>query len=128
MDKAGSDPYFCIMLRFLLLIVSACLFAVVSFTASAHETGMTVSTELASRMQPMDHTSMAKASCTDDGTCKTDPGLCDLVCMGIGVFLPAERIPAGLASPRETYRRHPDAALVSTPPALDDRPPIAHRL
>jgi hypothetical protein len=128
MDKSGSRSYFCPMLRFLLLIVSACLFAVVSFTASAHETGMIVSTELAGRMQLMDHASMAKASCTDDGTCKTDPGLCDLVCMGIGVFLPAERISAGLALPRETYRRHPDMALVSTPPALDDRPPIAHHL
>lgn len=128
MDKAGSRPYFYAMLRFLLIIVSTCLFAVVSFTASAHETGMIVSTELASRMQPMDHASMAKASCTDDGTCETDPGLCELVCMGIGVFLPAERASAGLDLPRETYRRPPGAALLSTSPALHDRPPIAHSL
>lgn len=128
MDKAGPDPYFRSMLRFLMLVVSACLFAVVSFTAAAHETGMIVSTELAGRMQPMDHASMAKASCSDDGTCTMDPGLCDLVCMGVGVFLPAGRLSAGLAMPRETYRRHPDAVLVSTPPALNDRPPIAHRL
>lgn len=128
MDKAGPGTYFRVMLRYLVLIVSACLFAVVSFTASAHETGMIVSTELASHTQPMDHGAMAKASCADDRTCKMDPGLCDLVCMGVGVFLPAGRMSAGLAMPRETYRRHPDAALVSTPPALNDRPPIAHRL
>jgi hypothetical protein len=128
MDKAGPGTYFRVMLRYLVLIVSACLFAVVSFTASAHETGMIVSTELASHTQPMDHGAMTKASCADDRTCKMDPGLCDLVCMGVGVFLPAGRMSAGLAMPRETYRRHPDAALVSTPPALNDRPPIAHRL
>lgn len=128
MDKAVSIPYFHSMLRFLFLIVSACLFAVVSSMATAHETGMSVSTELASRMQPMDHASMAKMSCTDDGICKTDPGLCDLICTGIGVFLPAERVSAVLVMSRETYRRHPDAAFVSTPPALDDRPPIAHRV
>lgn len=128
MDKTGPGSYFRVMLRYLVLIVSACLFAVVSFTASAHETGMIVSTELASRMQPMDHGAMTKASCADDRTCKMDPGLCDLVCMGVGVFLPAGRMSAGLAMPRETYRRHPDAALVSTPPTLNDRPPIAHRL
>jgi hypothetical protein len=128
MDKTGAGHYRPVMLRLLLLIVSACLFAVVSFTASAHGTGMIVSAEFGSRMQHMDHASSSQISCFEDGTCSTQSGLCELVCMGVGVFLPPERIGAHLAALRETYRRHPGTTLVSTPPVLDDRPPIAHLL
>lgn len=127
MDKTGSTIYRPAMLRLLVPIVTAFLLALVSFTASAHETGMAVSTSFASPMPSMDHASMQTTSCADTMTCgNVDPGLCDLVCTGVGVFLPPARLGAGVQAARETYLPGPETALVATPPGLDDRPPIAH--
>lgn len=128
MDKAGPRAYLPAMLRLLTIIVSAFMLAVVSFTASAHETGMAVSREFGSAMQHMEHAEVQKTSCADDGTCATESGLCDLVCMGTGVFLPPVRMGEGVTAQRENYLRNRDIILVATPPAPDDRPPIAHLL
>lgn len=125
MDKAGARAYLPAMLRLLTLIVSALMLALVSFTASAHETGMAVSREFGSAMQHMEHAATAKTSCKDKGTCSTEAGLCDLVCMGAGVFLPPLRTGAGLIAQRAVYLRAADTVFVALSLAPDHRPPIA---
>ena len=126
MDKAGPRAYLPAMLRLLTIIVSALMLAVVSFPASAHETGMAVSREFGSAMQHMEHATASKTSCADKGTCSTEAGLCDLICMGTGVFLPPLRTGTGLIAQRTVYLRAADTILVAIAPAPDDRPPITH--
>ena len=128
MDKAGRTIYRPVMLRLLGPIVMAFVLALVSFTASAHATGMAVSTPLAGLMQHMAHDAVKKPSCADGMNCTSDAGLCDLVCTGAGVFLPPARLAAGTVAKRQAYASRPEAALVATPPGLDDRPPIARLL
>ncbi len=128
MDKAGPRAYLPAMLRLLTIIVSALMLALVSFTASAHETGMAVSREFGSAMQHMEHAASQKTTCADDGTCATEAGLCEFVCMGAGVFLPPVRMSSGPIALRAAYLCSPDIILVATPPGPDDRPPIARLL
>lgn len=128
MDKAGLGLYFSAMLRAMTLILTAFLFAVVAFTASAHETGMAVSREFGSSMPHMEHAAPMKAACADDAGCKTDTGLCYFVCMGAGVFLLPERISTQRLALREDYRLQPERAFVAVSPARVHRPPIAYVL
>ena len=128
MDKAGRIIYRPVMFRLLVPIVTAFVLALVSFTASAHATGMAVSTPLAGPMQHIVHDAVQKPSCTDGMNCMPDAGLCDLVCTGAGVFLPPARLASGMIAKRQAYASRPEAALVATPPGLDDRPPIARLL
>lgn len=99
-------------------------FVAVSFTASAHETGMAVSKEYGVQMQHMAHASSSKASCSDNGTCSDKAGLCDLVCTGVGVFLPLDPTSTYAISLEEKYLSRPEADLVATAPRRHDRPPI----
>lgn len=128
MDKAGLGLYFSAMLRAMTLILTAFLFAVVAFTASAHETGMAVSREFGSSMPHMEHAARMKAACADDAGCKTDTGLCYFVCMGAAVFVLPERISTQRLALREGYSLQPDKALVAVSPARVHRPPIAYVL
>lgn len=91
-------------------------FVAVSFTASAHETGMAVSKEYGVQMQHMAHASSSKASCSDNGTCSDKAGLCDLVCTGVGVFLPLDPTSTYAISLEEKYLSRPEADLVATAP------------
>lgn len=128
MDKAGPRAYRPAMFRLLAILVSAFTLAFVSFTASAHETGMAVSRDFGSAMQAMQHAAPEKASCVDEGTCSTEAGLCDLVCLGSVVFLPPRLMSAGVIVQRRTYLRTPGAVLVETLRVPEDRPPITHLL
>lgn len=124
MDKTASPFYFSAMLRVWMIIFWMISFVAVSFTASAHETGMVASKEYGVRMQHMAHASPSKASCSDNDTCSEKAGLCDLVCTGVGVFLPLDPTSAYAISLEEKYLSRPEANLVATAPGRNDRPPI----
>lgn len=116
------------MLRATMFILTAFLFVVVTFMVSAHETGMAVSGEFASRMQHMEHAAPMKVACTDDARCKADADLCSLVCMGAGAVLLAERASERRMTLGEEFRLQPGKTLIATAPSRLHRPPIVHLL
>jgi hypothetical protein len=127
-DKPALTLYSFAMLRFLTIIFTVLSFAVASFVAQAHENGMVSAGGSTALSQHMEHVSSSKTSCDQGKTCTSEPALCAFVCAGISVFVPLDRASMNEASRKEKYLRSPDAALMTTVPGMDDRPPIARLL